>query len=63
VSAVAIRSPSSTFPISTASTGSASTGEHPETRTFGELLIDLEGDRAYKAVIWGLLREMARDSP
>jgi hypothetical protein len=31
---------------------------HPETRTFGELLIDLEEDRTLKAVIWGLLREM-----
>ena len=33
---------------------------HPETGTFGELLIDLEEDRAYKAVVWGLLREMGR---
>jgi hypothetical protein len=33
---------------------------HPETRTFGELLIDLEEDRFAKAVIWGLLREMER---
>jgi hypothetical protein len=33
---------------------------HPETRTFGELLIDLEEDRTLKAVIWGLLREMER---
>jgi hypothetical protein len=29
---------------------------YPETRTFGELLIDLEEDRSLKAVIWGLLR-------
>jgi hypothetical protein len=35
---------------------------HPETRTFGELLIDLEENKA-KAVIWGLLREMERKSP
>jgi hypothetical protein len=34
--------------------------EHPETRIFGELLIDLEEDRTLKAVIWGLLREMER---
>jgi len=33
---------------------------HPETRTFGELLIDLEEDRVAKEVIWGLLREMER---
>jgi hypothetical protein len=33
---------------------------HPETREFGELLIDLEEDRVAKAVIWGLLREMER---
>jgi hypothetical protein len=26
---------------------------HPETRTFGELLIDLEEDKAYKAVVRG----------
>jgi hypothetical protein len=32
----------------------------PETRTFGELLIDLEEDKYAKAVIWGLLREMER---
>lgn len=29
---------------------------HPETRSFGELLIDLEEEPAAKAVIWGLLR-------
>jgi hypothetical protein len=34
---------------------------HPETRTLGELLIDLEEDRHLKAVIWGLLREMERE--
>jgi hypothetical protein len=34
--------------------------EHPETRTFGELLIDLEEDRAARAVIWGVLRKMER---
>jgi hypothetical protein len=33
---------------------------HPETRTFGELLIDLEEDKTLKAVIWGVLREMER---
>jgi hypothetical protein len=33
---------------------------HPETRPFGELLIDLEEDKYAKAVIWGLLREMER---
>jgi hypothetical protein len=33
---------------------------HPKTRTFGELLIDLEEDRSLKAVTWGLLREMER---
>jgi hypothetical protein len=31
---------------------------NPETRTFGELLIDLEEDRAARAVVFGLLREM-----
>jgi len=36
------------------------TGGHPETRTFGELLIDLEEDWTLKAVVWGLLREMER---
>ena len=30
------------------------------TRTFGELLIDLEENRYAKAVVWGLLREMER---
>jgi hypothetical protein len=29
---------------------------HPETRTFGELLIDLEEDKAARAVVFGLLR-------
>jgi hypothetical protein len=28
---------------------------HPETRTFGELLIDLEEDKAARAVVFGLL--------
>jgi hypothetical protein len=31
---------------------------HPETRTFGELLIDLEEDKAAQAVVFGLLREL-----
>jgi hypothetical protein len=31
---------------------------HPETRTFAELLIDLEEDRRRGAVIFGQLREM-----
>jgi hypothetical protein len=34
---------------------------HPETRTLGELLIDLEEDRTLKAVIWGLLSETERN--
>jgi hypothetical protein len=29
----------------------------PETRTFGELLIDLEQDKAARAVVFGLLRD------
>jgi hypothetical protein len=29
----------------------------PETRTFGELLVDLEEDKAAKAIVWGLLRD------
>jgi hypothetical protein len=33
---------------------------HPETRTFGELLIDLEEDKAAGAVVFGLLRERER---
>jgi hypothetical protein len=32
--------------------------EHPETRTFGELLIDLEEDKVAIAVVFGLLAEM-----
>jgi hypothetical protein len=32
----------------------------PETRSFGELLIDLEEDKAARAVGFGLLREMER---
>jgi hypothetical protein len=35
---------------------------HPETRTFGELLIDLEEDKAARAVVFGLLKEMERKS-
>jgi len=30
---------------------------HPETRTFGELLIDLEEDKAARAVLVGMLRD------
>jgi hypothetical protein len=33
---------------------------NPKTRTFGELLIDLEESKYAKAMIWGLLREMER---
>jgi hypothetical protein len=33
---------------------------HPETRTFGELLIDLGEDKAARAVVFGLLAEMER---
>jgi hypothetical protein len=33
---------------------------HPETRTFGELLIDLEEDKVARAVVFGLLAEMER---
>jgi hypothetical protein len=33
---------------------------HPEARTFGELLIDLEEDQAARAVVFGLLAEMER---
>jgi hypothetical protein len=33
---------------------------HPETRTVGEQLIDLEEDKAARAVVFGLLREMER---
>jgi hypothetical protein len=33
---------------------------YPATRDFGELLIDLEEDRAARAVVFGLLREMER---
>jgi hypothetical protein len=32
----------------------------PATRTFGELVIDLEEDKAARAVVFGLLREMER---
>jgi hypothetical protein len=34
---------------------------HPETRTFGELLIDLDEDKAARAVVFGLLREIQRE--
>jgi hypothetical protein len=33
---------------------------HPETRTFGGLMIDLEEDKAARAVVFGLLAEMER---
>jgi hypothetical protein len=33
---------------------------HTETRTFGELLIDLDEDKAARAVVFGLLMEMER---
>jgi hypothetical protein len=33
---------------------------HPRTRTFGELLIGLEEDRAARAVVVGMLRERQR---
>jgi hypothetical protein len=33
----------------------------PRTRSFGELLIDLEGDKAARAVVFGLLAEMGRE--
>jgi hypothetical protein len=33
---------------------------HPETRTFGELLIDCEEDRTLWAVLVGMLRETSR---
>jgi hypothetical protein len=39
-------------PTSTASSGSAKSG-HPQSRTFGELLIDLEEDKAARAVVCG----------
>jgi hypothetical protein len=31
---------------------------NPKTRTFGELLIDLEEDKAARPVVFGLLREI-----
>jgi len=33
---------------------------HPETRNFGELLIDLEEDKAARAVVFGPLTDMER---
>lgn len=33
---------------------------HPATRNFGELLIDLEEDKAARAVVVGMLRERLR---
>ena len=33
---------------------------NPDTRTFGELLIDCEEDRTLPAVLVGMLREMVR---
>jgi hypothetical protein len=33
---------------------------NPKTRTFGELLIDLEEHKAARAVVFGLLREIER---
>jgi hypothetical protein len=33
---------------------------YPESREFGELLIDLEEDKAARAVVFGLLAEMER---
>jgi hypothetical protein len=45
---------------STASSGSAGSGS-PVTRQFGELLIDLEEDKAARAVVFGLLAEMDRN--
>jgi hypothetical protein len=33
---------------------------NPKTRAFAELLIDLEEDKAARAVVFGLLREMER---
>jgi hypothetical protein len=34
---------------------------YPESRAFAELLIDLEEDKAARAVVFGLLREMERN--
>jgi len=49
------------LPDSIAPTGSASSGG-TRRRTFGELLIDLEEDKAARAVVFGLLAEMERGS-
>ncbi len=35
---------------------------YPQSRTFGELLIDLEEDKAARAVCWGLLRRWIEGS-
>ena len=35
-------------------------GNPPKTRTFAELLIDCEEDKALRAVLIGMLREMER---
>jgi hypothetical protein len=53
-------STSSASHTSTAPIRSATSGGHPETRTFGELLIDLEEDKAARALVFGLLAEMER---
>jgi hypothetical protein len=53
-------STSSAFPISTRAERIGDFWCHPETRTFGELLMDLEGDKAARAVVFGLLAEMER---
>jgi hypothetical protein len=47
-------------PTSAAPTGIGEFWGQPQTREFGELLIDLEEEPAAKAVIFGLLAEMER---